>query len=357
MNNPVFGDGIDALLAGASIPDPHGEEPRESKYKRKKKRERAVSVEPVLPVEVAPDAGELFASEVPPPDPVDVPEEYLPRGQASLDNGLPPAGGGVEAAAPAVHVVAGGVPIEWLRVTLRALFGRPSASSAPGCLSPGVVLPWADPLQAAGNGWRDCRLELGVWRMVRDVAPDGQVSARPLLDESTVMSVTGAPFGFGGIGTQQVDCGRSVTPAEWLDVMRHPVDPEMGALVGDALMAKTRQSLESVWPWFYLLSDELEAPKCQVVKDLAVTGAQASLVPVLPVCVLTKSATLASAVRLRSRLMDRVGHAALYVGLGDRMAPAGSADVPLIVDLACDQMSVVNAWLQDVLDRTYTFDD
>jgi hypothetical protein len=247
--------------------------------------------------------------------------------------------------------------MEWIRVTLRALFGRPSATALPGCLSPGVVLPWADPLQVAGNGWRDCQLEFGVWRMVRAVESGGQMTARPVLSESTVLSVSGAPFGFGGVGTKQVDCCRAVVPAEWLDVARYPVRAALGSRSGEASAQQARHVLSSIWPWFYLLADELEVPKRQVTKRLSATDEQAHLVPILPVCVLTRPASGAVAVRLRSRLMDRVGHAALYVGLGDRMAPAGSSDVPLIADLEFDQMPVVNAWLQDVLDRTYTLDD
>jgi len=338
MNNPVFGEGIDALLAGASIPD-LGEAP-ESKYSRKKKRRQASPVESAG-VEIAETADDL----------PEVEGASRMTDVESMDNGLPPQGGQPEQPEQPepVQQPLADVPLEWLRITLCAFVGR-KGKQQPDVLSCGTVAAWSDPLQKAGNGWPLARLEIGIWRMARMVEGD-QMTVRPVLEESTVLSVTGAPFGFGGAGTCQVEPSRTLVPPAWLDIAQYPVC--LTALE----KSQSKQSLRSIWPWFYLLTDEVSSPTRQVSKRLSGSSESVDLVPVLPVAILPRAAGDAEAVRLRSRLMDRVGYAALYVGFGDQMAPGMSPDVPLVVDLGFDQMPALDGWMQDVIDTTYSFDD
>lgn len=355
MNNPVFPEGFDALLADASNPDPAGDLPAESKYQRKKKRHKqhAVTVADVEPVEgefVPPDEVEPVRMSEPTVKPQ---EEYRPRitePGPPIDNGLPDDGGQSDQAAALSGVDA---PVEWLRVTLSASFGR--RGMRPDNLLSGVVVPWSDPLSGEGH-WRDCLLEFGIWRMARFVEPDGQAVARPIVEESTVMSVECSPFGFGGARTTQINAGCAVA-GECLDTQRYPVSAEISKATADEARLAARDALRSIWPWFYLDAEEVTEAKKQAVKRIAGTDRCMRVVPVLPVCVMTQPVSPATALRLRSRLMDRVGHAALFVGLGDRMAPAGSPSVPLFVDLAFDQMPAVNAWLQVVIDTAYSLGD
>lgn len=355
MNNPVFPPGFG--MPSDDMPDPDstaGESPAvESKYQRKKKRQRSAPVVELLEsVEIEPprllqvDAPDLVVAH-------DQPWDDRTAVPAQLDNGLPTDGGQPLSAQEAAPREAE-VPYEWFRVTLHAVFGRRGVPEAG--LTAGSVLPWADPLVSAGNDWRNCRMELGIWRMMRVVQPDGRVLAQTLPEESTVLSVSGAPFGFGGDRTMTVDCASAAVPPEWLDASKFPVNPDVLQLSGVEAQASVMAALRSIWPWFYLDADEVESPSQQVLKRVVGTGQERMLVPVLPVCVLPESASATMALRLRSRLMDRVGHVALFVGFGDRLSPVGSSS-PLFADVPVDQMSVLDAWSQGVIDTSYSFDD